>query len=67
MLTVSSGPEAVLRGDCELTDGTLGPGSYVYVLRGGSVPPLAPLYEYIGPYGLSQRHAKVFTIKISNK
>ncbi len=38
---------------------------FVYVRRGGCVPPLAPLY--MGPYEVLAKHAKTFTLKMGDK
>ncbi len=35
---------------------------YVYVRRGGHVPPLAPVY--LGPYEVLQKHAKTFVLRV---
>jgi hypothetical protein len=39
--------------------------AYVYVRRGGHVPPLAPLY--VGPYKVLSREEKYFTLQIGEK
>jgi hypothetical protein len=38
---------------------------FVYVRRGGCVPPLAPLYS--GPYAVVERHAKTFVIRVGTR
>jgi transposase InsO family protein len=38
---------------------------FVYVRRGGCVPPLAPFY--VGPYEVLSKHAKTFTLKVGDK
>jgi hypothetical protein len=38
---------------------------FVYVRRGGHVPPLAPLY--VGPYEVLHKHAKSFTLRVGDK
>jgi hypothetical protein len=38
---------------------------FVYVRRGGCVPPLAPFYS--GPYAVVERHAKTFVIRVGTR
>jgi hypothetical protein len=38
---------------------------FVYVRRGGCVPPLAPVYS--GPFEVLTMHAKTFTLRVGDK